>query len=166
MTAPAVSADAPREYYELHDMCLCEESEDLGKIPFATFGIGYSARVIDSQNDKWEIFIHAGTDTKNIIITPETPMSTLVTLRDFVNSVDECKTESDQVPANLALAIGSGIYGSIKLVKGVLTDDALSEMLGASGIAASATEIHQFVIHFNNAKTAQKNAETLFGVLQ
>ncbi|HJJ99291.1 MAG TPA: hypothetical protein O0X23_03670, partial [Methanocorpusculum sp.] len=67
-------------------------------IPFLTFGIGYSSRVIDPQTDEWEIFIHAGGETKSLTITPDTPTETIVTLKDFVSYVDECKEESDQVP--------------------------------------------------------------------
>jgi len=166
VTVPAVNAEPPQAYHqayhELHNLCLCEESEDLGHIPYLNWGIGYSARVIDQQNDKWEIFVHAGNAKKSVIITPETDLGKLITLRDFVNNVNKCKTESDQITISVGAAIGAGTGGSFAECKGFLTDDALSKMFGAVGIVTSVEEIHQSVVHFNNAKTAQKNAETLF----
>jgi len=165
VSVPAVSAEAMQAYYELHNMCICNAKEDLGHIPYLNWGIGYKARCIDEQNDKWEIFVHAGIATKKIIITPETPDGTVVTLMNFVNAVKECKTESDQLSIDIIAALGAGMAGSGETLKGALTDDALSTILGAGGIAASVEETHQFVIHFNSAKTAQKTAETLFDEL-
>ena len=162
---PATAAEAPQVYYELHDLCLCGAHEDLGKIPYLTFGIGYEGRVIDDVKDKWKIFVHAGFATKEFTITPRTDLGKLVTLLDFVDNVNDCKKESEPVPVEIMVALATGTGGSAELIKGALTDDALSEILGASGITASAEIIHRSVIHFNNAKNAQKNAEKLFKVL-
>ena len=161
VTIPTVTADASVEYYKLHNLCLCNAKEDLGHIPYLNWGIGYKAW-IDKQTDNWKVFVHAGLATKEFMITPETNLGKLVTLLEFVEYVDECKSESDPIPFDIGAAIGAGTVGSAKLIKGALTDDALSEILGASGITASAEVIHQSVIHFNNAKDAQKNAEKLF----
>ena len=161
VSIPSVSAEPSQVYYELHNLCLCKESKDLGHVPYLNWGIGYKAW-IDKQTDNWNIFVHAGKLAKEFTITPETNLGKLVTLIDFVNNTDECKEESDQIPFGIMAAIGAGTVGSAKLIKGALTDDALSEILGTAGITASAEIIHQSVIHFNNAKNAQKNAEKLF----
>ena len=162
----ATAAETPEVYYELHDMCLCGAHADLGRIPFATFGIGYEGRVIDAVKDKWILFIHAGAATKKIIITPETHISKLMAVRDFVNEVDKCKFESDQLSIDLAESLTTGLAGSYGVVKGALTDDGLSTILGASGIVYSIEEVHQFVLHFNAAKDAQKHAEKIYGVFE
>ena len=125
----------------------------------------YEGRFIDDEKDKWILFIHAGAATKRITITPETPTQKLMHLRDFVAAVDECKSESDQLSTNFITALGTGTVGSYETLKGVLTDNSLSTILGAGGIVASTEEIHQFVIHFNNAKNAQTYAEKLFEML-
>jgi len=164
VSVPAVSAEPSHVYYELHNMCLCNAEENLGQIR-GSWGIGYEACVIDEQNDKWKVFVHAGDATKEITITSETDLGKLVMLRDFVTNVDECKEESNQIPINVGAAIGAGTGGAAMILKGVLTDDAVFKMSGVAGITASAEEVRQTVIHFNNAKTAQKNAETLFEVL-
>ena len=159
----ATAAETPQVYYELHDLCLCGAHEDLGKIPYLTFGIGYEGRQIADDKDKWILFIHAGAATKKIIITPETPTQKLMPIRDFVNAVNKCKDESDQISLDLAQSLTSGFGGSFGVLKGFLTDDGVSTILGAAGITYSVEEVHQFVLHFNAAKNAQKNAEKLFG---
>jgi len=98
ISVPAVSTET-QAYYELHNMCLCNAEEDLGHLKNLNWGIGYKAW-IDKQTDNWKVFIHAGDATKEITITPETEDRTVVTLKDFVNAVKECKTESDQIPIN------------------------------------------------------------------
>jgi len=130
-----------------------------------TWGIGYEAW-IDKQTNNWEIFVHAGKATNEFTITPETDLGKLVMLHDFVNAVKVCKAESEQVPFDLSAALVTEIGGSYEMIKGFLTDNALCEILGAAGVTAGAEGIHQAVIHFNNAKTAQKNAEALFDYLK
>lgn len=160
---PAVVAGAPSEvYYELHDMCIMNAHKDLGKIRFS-FGIGYEGRQIAVNEDTWVIFIHAGAVTKSIIITPETSTAKLRMIRDFVNAVDECKSESDQLSISLVESLTSGLAGSCGVVKGALTDDSMCAVLGAAGIAYSIEEVHQFVLHLNSAINAQKRAEKICG---
>ena len=156
-------ADPPQVYYELRNMCKYGAHVDLGKIPLLTFGIGYEGRFIDDEKDKWILFIHAGAATKRITVAAETPAPQLMLIRDFVNAVKECKAESDQVSLDLVQSLTSGLGGSFGVLKGILTDDGVSTILGAGGITYSAEEVHQFVLHFNAAKNAQKNAEKLFG---
>ena len=166
VTIPTVTAvETPEVYYELHDMCLCGAHADLGRIPFATFGIGYETHNIAPQSDSWEIFIHAGSATKPVTITPATPTGKMVLLRDFVNAVDECTEESDQVPDNLKWSLLSGSGGAGAVVYGGLSDNALITGGGLISVGASIEEMHQAVTHFNNAKNSQKKAEKLFGEL-
>ena len=162
---PVASTGEPSQvYYELHDMCLMNAHEDLGKIPYLTYGIGYEADINDEQSDKWVIFIHAGTATKKIIITPETHISKLMAVRDFVNEVDKCKFESDQLSIDLAESLTTGLAGSYGVVKGALTDDGLSTILGASGIVYSIEEVHQYCILIPRRmhKHMQKNFGEVF----
>ena len=161
----ATAAETPEVYYELHDMCLCGAHADLGRIPFATFGIGYEGRVVDDVKDKWILFIHAGAATKKIIITPETPMSKLVTLRDFVGNVDKCKVESDQIPTNVLNGLASGTIASVAFTAGGLSDNAYVASTGVLPAGVTINEFRQAVDHWNSAKNAQKNAEKLFKVL-
>ena len=163
VTIPAATAvETPEVYYKLHDMCLCGAHADLGRIPFATFGIGYEGRVVDDAKDKWILFIHAGAATKKIIITPETPTQKLMLIWDFVNAVKECKAESDQIPPNLLMALLTGSLGSGGMISGTLYDNAPITSGGVLSVTESVEQIRQAVTHFNNAKNAQKNAELLF----
>ena len=166
VAVPATAAAAtPEVYHELHNMCTGGDHANLGKIPFATFGIGYETHNIDPQSDKWELFIHAGAATKKLIVTPETPTGKMMLIRDFVNAVKDCKEQSDQVPDNLKWSLLSGSGGAGAVVYGGLSDNALITGSGLISVGASIEEMHQAVTHFNNAKNAQKKAEKLFGEL-
>jgi len=163
VSVPAVSAEPSHVYYELHNMCLCNANEDLGQI-YGSWGIGYEAW-IDKQTDNWKVFIHAGLATKEFTITPETDLGKLVMLRDFVNNVNECKEESDPIPFNVIVALGSASAGTLSLLKGATTDDAVLTTAGLAGLGYSVEQLSEFARHFENAKNAQKNAEKLFGEL-
>lgn len=39
-------------YHEPHDMCITNAHEDLDKIPYATFGIGYDAHLVKSPDSQ------------------------------------------------------------------------------------------------------------------
>jgi len=160
-SVPAVSAETPQVYYELHNLCACNAKEDLGKLPYLTWGIGYEAW-IDEQNDNWEVFAHAGVHTKKFTITNETETEKMVTLMDFVEYVDECKAEMDQIPDNAYHAVISSAMGSTGLIGGAVLDNAPAVAAGVVTVSYSVEQIAEFTTHFNNAKNAQKCSEKLF----
>lgn len=51
-THHTVAAATPPVYHEPHDMCITNAHEDLDKIPYATFGIGYDAHLVKSLDSQ------------------------------------------------------------------------------------------------------------------
>ena len=166
VSIPVVSAETPSEYYyKLHDMCICEAEEDLGHIPYLNWGIGYKAWIDkqkDEQNDKWKVFVHAGSVTKELTITPNTDLRELITLTDFIENVNKCKEETDEIPLTVLESLGASTATATLIVTGALYDNAyLAAPAGITG-AATVEEARKAVNHWNNAIKAQENAEKLF----
>lgn len=161
---PAVNAEAPAEYHQLHNLCICGAHEDLGHIPYLCLGIGYKAW-IDTQTDKWFVFIHAGLASKELVITPCTDAGKLTTLLSFIENVNACKSEADQIPTNVIAGLGAGAATATLVLEGAFNDNAYLTMPAVLTGAITMDEVKQFVNHWNNAIKAQKNAEKLFGEL-
>lgn len=102
---------------------------------------------------------------KSLIITPETDLGKMVALRDFIQNVNKCKEESDQIPSNAFFALTSGIAGSFATVGGSIYNYSPAIASGLATLGYSVEQIAEITKHFNNAKHAQKNAEKLFGEL-
>ena len=169
VSIPVVTAEEiPKEYYQLHNMCICGAEEDLGHIPYLNWGIGYKAWIDkqkDEQNDKWKVFVRAGSATKELTITPNTDLREIITLIDFIKNVDKCKEETDEIPLNILAGLGSGTIAATAILAGAFYDNAYLAMPAGVTGAITVDEVRQSVNHWNNAIKAQKNAEILFGEL-
>ncbi|HJJ99190.1 MAG TPA: hypothetical protein O0X23_03135 [Methanocorpusculum sp.] len=112
VTVPAVSAGPSAAYYELHGMTHTHQSNHIGPAAgVILIGMGYE----HEGNDIW--IIDYDYKYKRIKANPDLDDHTLVKLRRYIESVDECRTKYDEVGEHVFLTV----LGAAAMAGGALT---------------------------------------------